>query len=285
MRNSGDIIPENKNAISRVKYFKEKPDKETAIEYLEQGALWNGGVFAFKLGYILSIIKEHIGYANYADIYANYGTLEKTSFDYAVLEQEKDISVMRFNGQWKDLGTWNTLTEAMDEQVIGKGIIADGCENVHIINEMNIPILCVGMDNVVVSASPEGILVADKERSTEMKTYVDNISQPIMFAEKSWGKYRVLDVEKDSMTIKVTLKPGQQMNYHSHKYRNEVWIITAGCGKTIVDGMEQEVTVGDVITMEAECRHTIIAKTELKLVEVQLGKEIHVHDKQKFSLE
>ena len=67
------------------------------------------------------------------------------------------------------LGTWNTLTEAMDEQVIGKGIIADGCENVHIINEMNIPILCVGMDNVVVSASPEGILVADKERSTEMK--------------------------------------------------------------------------------------------------------------------
>lgn len=281
----GYIIPENKNAISRVKYFKEKPDKETAIEYLEQGALWNGGVFAFKLGYILSIIKEHIGYANYADIYANYGTLEKTSFDYAVLEQEKDISVMRFNGQWKDLGTWNTLTEAMDEQVIGKGIIADGCENVHIINEMNIPILCVGMDNVVVSASPEGILVADKERSTEMKTYVDNISQPIMFAEKSWGKYRVLDVEKDSMTIKVTLKPGQQMNYHSHKYRNEVWIITAGCGKTIVDGMEQEVTVGDVITMEAECRHTIIAKTELKLVEVQLGKEIHVHDKQKFSLE
>lgn len=189
----GYIIPENKNAISRVKYFKEKPDKETAIEYLEQGALWNGGVFAFKMGYILSIIKEHIGYANYADIYANYGTLEKTSFDYAVLEQEKDISVMRFNGQWKDLGTWNTLTEAMDEQVIGKGIIADGCENVHIINEMNIPILCVGMDNVVVSASPEGILVADKERSTEMKTYVDNISQPIMFAEKSWGKYRVLE--------------------------------------------------------------------------------------------
>ena len=75
---------------------------------------------------------------------------------------------------------------------------------------------------------------------------------------------------KKTYDHKVTLKTGQQTNYHSHKYRNEVWIITAECGKTIVDGMEQEVTVGDVITMEAECRHTIIAKTELKLVECSL---------------
>jgi mannose-1-phosphate guanylyltransferase len=105
-----------------------------------------------------------------------------------------------------------------------------------------------------------------------------------MFAEKSWGSFRVLDVETESLTIKVTLNAGHNMNYHSHKQRDEVWMVIAGEGRTIVDGMEQEVHQGDVITMQAGCRHTIIAQTELKLIEVQLGREISVHDKQKFRL-
>ena len=75
------------------------------------------------------------------------------------------------------------------------------------------------------------------------------------------------------------------MNYHSHEHRDEVWTIISGKGRTIVDGMEQQVAAGDVITMEAGCRHTIIAETELQVIEVQLGKEISVHDKQKFELE
>jgi mannose-1-phosphate guanylyltransferase len=114
---------------------------------------------------------------------------------------------------------------------------------------------------------------------------VDKIDQQIMFAEKSWGSFRVLDVEDESLTIKITLNPGHRMNYHSHERRDEVWTIISGKGKTVVDGMEQPVKAGDVITIEAGCRHTIIAETELKVIEVQLGKEISVHDKQKFELE
>lgn len=82
-----------------------------------------------------------------------------------------------------------------------------------------------------------------------------------------------------------TLNPGHSMNYHSHKNRDEVWVVISGEGKTIVDGMEQMVKPGDVITMSAGCRHTVIADTELKLIEVQLGADINVHDKQKFELE
>ena len=107
----------------------------------------------------------------------------------------------------------------------------------------------------------------------------------IMFAEKSWGSFQVIDVEDESMTIKVVLNPGHSMNYHSHMHRNEVWVVLSGEGTTIVDGMEQHVTTGDVITMQAGCRHTVQAITELKLIEVQLGKDISVQDKQKFSLE
>ncbi|MGN1318260.1 MAG: sugar phosphate nucleotidyltransferase [Lachnospirales bacterium] len=281
----GYIIPSSKENISNVDTFKEKPNVETAKEYINQGALWNGGVFAFRLKYLLDIAHKLIDFTDYEDLYSKYDTLTKISFDYAVVEKEDKISVMRFSGQWKDLGTWNTLTEAMEENYIGDATLNESCENVHVINELDVPVLCMGLKDVVVSASPEGILVSDKDESSYIKPFVDKIDQQVMFAEKSWGEFRIIDIEEESQTLKVTLKPGNKMNYHSHQRRDEVWTIISGKGRTIVDGMEQPVTVGDVITMSAGCRHTIIADTELKLIEVQLGKEISVHDKRKFELE
>lgn len=256
-----------------------------AQEYIKQGALWNGGVFAYRLRYVLDKAHELIDFTDYQDLYNKYETLEKISFDYAVVEKEKEIAVMRFAGDWKDLGTWNTLTESMEETHVGEVTLNETCENVHVINELDVPILCMGLKNVVVSASPDGIFVSDKEQSSYIKPYVDEMDKQVMFAEKSWGCLGVLDVEDQSMTIKVTLNAGHKMNYHSHERRDEVWTIISGQGRTIVDGMEQPVRAGDVVTMQAGCRHTIIADTELKVMEVQLGKEISVHDKQKFELE
>ena len=281
----GYIIPASADQTAMVKTFKEKPSVEVAKEYIAQGALWNGGVFAYKLKYVLQKAHELIDFTDYYDLFDKYDTLTKISFDYAVVEKEDKIQVMRYAGEWRDIGTWNTMTEAMKETVIGKGILNEKCEGVHIINEMDIPILAMGLRDVVISASPEGILVSDKEQSSYIKPFVDEIDQQIMFAEKSWGSFRVIDVEEESLTIKVTLNPGHSMNYHSHKNRDEVWVVISGQGRTIVDGMEQNVTVGDVITMSAGCRHTIFADTELKIMEVQLGKEISVDDKQKFELE
>lgn len=281
----GYIIPNSQEKLSTVNTFKEKPDIDTAKSYIEQGALWNGGVFAYKLGYVLKKAHELLDYTDYDDLFTKYHTLEKISFDYAVVEKESKIQVMRFAGLWKDLGTWNTLTEAMDDVKVGKAMMNEKCENVHVINELNIPIVAMGMQDVVISASPEGILVSDKEQSSYIKPFVDTIDQQIMFAEKSWGSFRVLDVEDTSLTIKVTLNKGNSMNYHSHRERDEVWVVVSGCGRTIIDDVEKEVSVGDVITMRAGCRHTIIAETELKIIEVQMGEEISVDDKQKFPLE
>ena len=281
----GYIIPTGAERVSGVSTFKEKPDAETARKYISQGALWNGGVFAFKLKYLLDKAHELIDFTDYDDLYNKYETLNKISFDYAVVEKESRIQVLRFAGQWKDLGTWNTLTEAMEEASVGEAMFNETCENVHVINELDVPVLCMGLKDVVVSASPDGILVSDKEQSSYIKPFVDKLDQQIMFAEKSWGSFRVVDVEEESMTIKVTLNPGHSMHYHSHERRDEVWTVISGEGRTIVDGMEQYVKAGDVVTMEAGCRHTIIADTELKLIEVQLGKEISVHDKQKYPLE
>lgn len=280
----GYIIPESKDDISRVSVFKEKPTEEKAQEYIEKGALWNGGVFAFRLGYVLRRAHELIEFTGYQDLFDRYDTLTKISFDYAVVEHEKHIEVMRFGGVWKDMGTWNTLTEAMESGSIGKAIFNESCDNVHVVNELNVPILCMGLKDMVVSASPEGILVSDKTQSSYIKPYVDEIDQQIMFAEKSWGSFQVIDIEEEGMTIKVTLNPGHGMNYHSHAQRDEVWTVISGHGKTVVDGVERQVSAGDVIQMPAGVPHTIFADTKLQVIEVQIGPDISVHDKKKIEL-
>ncbi|SCY21524.1 mannose-1-phosphate guanylyltransferase [Butyrivibrio hungatei] len=281
----GYIIPKEAADVSEVLEFKEKPDAATAKEYIEKGALWNGGVFAFKLGYVLNKAHELIDFKDYQDFFDRYDNSNKISFDYAVVEKENSIGMMKYAGSWKDLGSWNTLTEAMHENIVGNAVLNDKCENVHVLNDLDVPILCMGLKDVVVSASPDGILVSDKEQSSYIKPYVEEFDQQVMFAEKSWGKYQVMDVESESMTIKVVLNPGHSMNYHSHKNRDEVWVVLSGKGRTVVDGMEQNIKAGDVITMSAGCRHTVFAETELKLIEVQLGKDITVEDKQKYNLE
>jgi mannose-1-phosphate guanylyltransferase len=278
----GYIIPYNKEKLSDVAGFKEKPGTPLAKEYIKQGALWNGGVFAYKLEYVLNIAKNVFGNSDYLTLYENYELLPKISFDYAVVEKEKNIKVVKYSGEWTDLGSWNTLTEAMSENIIGEGVLDDACENVHIINELDVPILAMGVKDVVISASPDGILVSDKDQSGYLKKYAETIAGDVKFAEKSWGCFKVINAEKDSLTIKVTIKAGDGMNYHSHEHRDEVWVVTSGEGLAIVDGMETPVKAGDVITMTAGCRHTINAIKDLTIIEVQLGTEINVQDKKKY---
>ncbi|WP_322204087.1 sugar phosphate nucleotidyltransferase [Acutalibacter intestini] len=280
----GYILPENKAGVSRVLTFKEKPDAETAQKYIENGGLWNGGVFAFKLQYVLDKAYKTVDFLDYQDLYAKYEQLPKTSFDYAVTERETNIQVLRFAGEWKDIGTWNTITEAMDEHSLGDVLLHESCKNVHILNELNVPVLAVGLHDVVISASPQGILVSDKGQSSYIKPLVDGLEQQVMFAEKSWGSYQVLDVEDGSLTIKVTLKPGHSMNYHCHQFRDEVWVVVAGKGRVTLDGVERIIKASDIVSMKAGCAHTVLALSELKMVEVQVGEEISREDKTVFQL-
>jgi mannose-1-phosphate guanylyltransferase len=105
-----------------------------------------------------------------------------------------------------------------------------------------------------------------------------------MFAEKSWGSYRVIDVETESMTLKVTLNPGHKMNYHSHEYRDESWNVISGTGRVIIDGKSRDIGPGDAIMISKGTKHTVIADTKLQLIEVQFGKDIDVNDKIKYEL-
>lgn len=277
----GYIIPVDKNEISSVAKFTEKPGTETAKEYIKQGALWNAGVFAFKLGYLLNKAHELIDFVDYADLFKKYDTLTKISFDYAVVEKEPNIQVLRYAGQWKDVGTWNMMAEVMADKTKGDVILDDTCKDTNVVNELNIPILCMGCEDMVVAASEDGILVSTKERSGYMKPYVEKIDNPSMFAEKSWGTFTVIDNQENSKTIKIEMKPNMEMSYHSHSYRSEIWNIISGTGVVFINGELKNVRAGDVIQIPINTRHSIKANEKMEIIEIQLGEFIKSNDKLK----
>lgn len=278
----GYIIPKNTDPVAKVTEFKEKPTTERAKEFIENGALWNGGVFAFKLGYVLDIAKSIFKTDNFTELQKGYADLTKISFDYAVVEKEEDIAVMRFNGAWKDLGTWNTFTEAMSDERSGNSVMAE-CSNTHVVNELSLPLITLGVDNAVVVATPDGILVADKDKSDKLKDYV--VKQRPMYEKRIWGEYKVLDYCKhddgnNSLTKHLVIKAGEHISYQRHKHRTEIWTFTEGYGELIIDGTITPVKRGDSVSIIAGTKHAIKAgeDVELHIIEVQLGDELTEED-------
>ena len=227
-------------SVLRVKRFTEKPDTKRAEELLAEGAFWNGGVFAFRLGYMVDILEKYIKAASFAELRSRYGELPKISFDYEVAEKAESVAVVPFNGKWKDLGTWNSLTEELSSTAIGNALLGEQAENTHVINELGIPVFCNGVKDIVVAGSPDGILVCGKECSENIKNYVDNLSPRPMYEERRWGSYRVLDSTNYSdgymsLTKVLHLKSGRYISYQIHEHRQEVWTVVDGEGIDPID--------------------------------------------------
>ena len=276
----GYIIPASTDSVAKVDTFKEKPDTATAEKYIAQGALWNGGVFAYKLKYVLDIAEKLLSSSDYRYLFDNYSSLTKISFDYAVVEKEERIQVMRFAGQWKDLGTWNTLTEAMSDEVAGKAVAVD-CTNTHVINELQIPLIALGVDDLAIAATPDGILVTDKKKSDKLKDHV--VDQRPMVEKRVWGEYQVLDYRIDPdgqnyLTKHLIITPGQHISYQRHQHRSEIWTFVDGTGKLSINGEIKKIGRGDMAFIQPGTKHAIKADTELHIIEVQVGDELTEED-------
>lgn len=285
-------VSEGFNGFQMVSRFTEKPTVEKAKELLAQNAYWNGGVFAFHLGYMLDIVEKFVDIRGnscskeeitFESIRARYSEFPKISFDYEVAEKAESVAVVSFNGEWKDLGTWNTLTDELHKPVIGNAVMGAHCENTHVINELQNPIFVDGLKDVVVAACPDGILVCNKEHSEEIKKSVENLTSRPMYEERRWGTYRVLDDSyyadgRHSLTKSITLKEGKNISYQIHHHRSETWTFVQGEGIFVLDGQEQRVKAGDTVVIPVEHWHAIKALTELTFIEVQSGNPLIEED-------
>lgn len=284
----GYIIPEagQVSEPKRVMRFTEKPDMETAQKLIKEGAVWNGGVFAFKLGYLIDIIHSYIQADSFADLKTHYAEFKKTSFDYEVVEKANSIAMVSYSGLWKDLGTWNTLADEIGSDQ-GYTVKGEGTRETRIINELDIPVLALGTENLVIAASPDGILVTSKAASSYMKPYVERFDSRPMYEEHSWGTYKVLDYttygdDIKSLTKHLFVKAGECIGYQAHQNRDEIWTIVDGIGVVLLDGHTRNMRRGDVAYITAGMKHAIKACEDLHIVEVQVGKELSEDDSEQY---
>ncbi|EJQ41430.1 cupin domain-containing protein [Bacillus sp. AY3-1] len=282
----GYIVPnveKSTQELIQVSHFKEKPVIAEAEELLKQNALWNSGVFAFKLDKIISLLDQKGLPVQYDMLVQQYASLPKISFDYEVVEKTENIVALPYNGSWKDLGTWNTLTEEMGTNILGKGNMGIECEKNHIINELDIPVSVLGLSNIIVAVSPDGILVSEKDASPRVKELVGDWDQRPMYEERRWGWYRVLDYTKyddgnEVLTKRIGITASKNLSYQYHNNRSEVWTIVKGEGIFVLDDEIRVVRPGDVLEIQPGQKHAIKAVTDLEFIEVQSGSELVEED-------
>jgi mannose-1-phosphate guanylyltransferase len=284
----GYIVPNNEQTgmeegtYRKVARFQENPREDQAKALIEQGALWNCGVFAFKLNYIINLLIEKGLPIQYDEMVKQYDKLTKVSFDYEVVEKAERVAVAPFDGIWKDLGTWNTLTEEIKTPIIGNGIVSEDSVNTHLINDLDIPVTVIGCSNVIVATSPDGILVADKSSSPRIKDMMKHNDLRPMYEERRWGWYRVLDyIKKDGkevLTKRIGIYAGKNLSYQHHLKRSEAWTVISGEGEFILNDKLFHVQAGDVLQIPVRSRHSIRALTDLEIIEVQTGSELVEED-------
>lgn len=286
----GYVVPEEYESGAnhlKVARFTEKPTVQVAEELLKLNSFWNGGVFAFRLGYMMNVVRKYMISESFEDTRARYSEFPKISFDYEVAEKAQSVAVVPYTGEWKDLGTWNTLTDELKQHTIGNAVIGPKCENTHVINELQNPIFVDGLKDVVVAACPDGILVCTKKETENIKKYVENLTSRPMYEERRWGSYKVLDdtIYADgshALTKSITLRPGKNISYQIHHHRAETWTFVQGEGIFLLNGVEQHVKAGDTVHIPVEHYHAIKALTELTFIEVQCGNSLIEEDIERF---
>lgn len=267
---------------ARVARFVEKPSRAEAEALIAAGALWNCGVFAFQLDYILRKMRRRGWPVEYIGLKALYIELERISFDYAIVQGEQRVIVQPYTGGWKDLGTWDSLSAYMAARISGRGILHEACSNTHIINELDIPVAAIGLTNVVIAASADGILISDKASSPRLKELsaaIKGMNGRPMQEERGYGTVRILDCISradgtETITKRIRITAGKSISYHEHARRKEVWTLLDGHAQVCIEDVVSLCGPGDVVSIPQGTRHGIMAQTDCELIEVQIGRGV-----------
>lgn len=275
----GYILPgKERDGYYEVDGFSEKPTEDKAKELFAQGALWNCGVFCVRIGDILERAEKYGVPKDYEGLYAAYEKLPKISFDYEVLEKATKLAMVTFQGYWKDLGTWDAMADQMSTDDIGNVILDPSCTNTQVINELSIPVVAIGTEDLVITASQDGILVTEKSHAWKVKEVTKHLESCPMFEERRWGTLETLNHTKNnetnSLTRKITIHDGMTSSYHYHTERDEIWTILKGTGELILEGNKIPLSPGKAICIRKNQRHAVKAFQDFEYIEIHVGKSV-----------
>ena len=262
-----------------VSRFVENPSVLLAEDLISHGALWNSGVYAFRLGYLTEIARRYVDVPTFDGVRDNYASYPIASFDCEVAAKAPSSVVLPYDGEWKDLGNWRALTAHLRSNTYGNVTVDSTTSNTHVINELDIPVMCIGVSDLVVAASPDGILISSKDSSEEIKAYASRLKSRPMYEERRWGTYKVIDYIDypdgySALTKHLVLRPGASISYQQHACRDEVWTFIDGQGEIVLDGERRPVSRGMTIFIPKGMRHALRATTPLSFIEVQSGSNL-----------
>jgi len=292
--------------LCSVEAFVEKPNLETAREYLRQGNYyWNSGIFVWKIRTLLQEIEKHAPslYKGLMEIQKNIGTdketevirqvfkrLESISIDYAVMEKTDRAAVIPADIGWSDVGSWTALDDVSDRDASGNviaGNVIDIDSHDSIIYAEKRLVATIGLKNLVVVDTPDATLVCSKDRAQDVKKVVDVLKQRKSgehlihtTVHRPWGSYTILE-EGDHYKIKrLVINPGTKLSHQLHNHRSEHWVVVSGTarvtnGEKVYDVHPNESTY---IPMSTKHRLENPGKIPVQIIEVQNGEYLEEDD-------
>lgn len=293
----------------RVGHFAEKPDLATAQQYLAEGDyLWNAGIFAWQSKDILAALKQYtpklFESAEICWKQVNRGThfdeemfrqIPSIAIDYAVMEQAKNVAMIPANFGWNDIGSWNSLgdltaPDAQGNRVQGEALLHD-VTNTYIHSTQRL-VAAVGLNNLVIAETPDAILVADKNRSQDVKHIYQKLKDAGHEAHRfhttvhrPWGTFTNLAESPGFKVKRIVVNPGAALSVQLHHKRSEHWVVVSGTAKVLNGDKTLILGPNESTFIPVEHKHSLENPGEepLVLIEVQIGSYLGEDDIVRFS--
>lgn len=278
-----------------VEAFKEKPDKETAAQYLASGQyVWNSGMYIFCAKTFANELKKHSPKLfaafekKYEDFVGGFGKLEAEAIDTAISEKSNKVIVFEGDFGWSDIGSFDALADVLREKnsLQDRHILLDS-KNVFVHSSTNRLVTTIGVEDLVVVENNDCILIHKRGRSEDVKKVVSYLKENKykeiehnIEVQRPWGKYEVLIDEKNHKVKKITVYPGATLSLQSHRRRAEHWVVVKGTAE-VVNGENLLVLHENESTyIAATSKHRLsnLGKTNLEIIEVQTGDYLEEDD-------
>ncbi|TYO96595.1 mannose-1-phosphate guanylyltransferase/mannose-6-phosphate isomerase [Desulfallas thermosapovorans] len=275
--------------------FKEKPDYETALNYVENGYLWNSGMFMFRTDIFTEEVKrfnpEVYEAFKSSDINEIYERTPNISIDYGVMEKTERVAVIPLNIRWSDLGSFDAFYERFDRDENGNiafngDILIDSSNNLLYTNKDK-TVALIGVEDLIVVDQKDALLLCKKDQSQKVKEVVDrlkNTNNPRvdfhLTTYRPWGSYTILEEGLFYKIKRITVLPGKKLSYQLHHHRSEHWIVVKGTAMVTVEGVESFVRSGESTFVKTGYKHRLEnpGKVSLEVIEVQLGEYLEEDD-------
>jgi mannose-1-phosphate guanylyltransferase/mannose-6-phosphate isomerase len=284
-------------AVYVVESFKEKPDRETAEQYLAAGNYyWNSGLFAFTLELLTAEFEQHqpdiFRFMNMPvnEIEAKFGDMPDISFDYAIAEKSSKVKVIPLSARWNDIGSWDAIYDVLDKDTAGNAVRGDcltvDCHNTLMLGQSRL-LAGIGLEDLLVVETDDVILVAKRGESQKVKDVVNELkskgrreAHEHTTTYRPWGSYTVLGEGPGYKMKRITVKPGHQLSLQLHYHRSEHWIVTGGTARVTIGDTVQMVHENESVFVPPTTKHRLEnpGKVPLEIIEVQNGKYLEEDD-------